>query len=311
MANQFKSALLLTAMTALFLGIGYLLGGQGGMFIALIFAAVLNIGSYWYSDKVVLSRYRARPIDRSEAPGLYDTVAKLSRQAGLPMPKVAIIPDPAPNAFATGRNPNHAVVAVTQGLMDMMSQEELEGVIAHELGHVRNRDILVSTIAATLAGAIMWIASIARFSAFFGGAGDRDDEGLGFVGVLVVSMLAPVAAMIVQMAVSRSREYMADAASANITGNPAGLARALEKLGTYGRTRGQVQASPSTAHMFIVTPLSGRRMASLFSTHPAIEDRVARLTGFSKPDNGYHEDKSQARGQSQDEQSRAFWDSLK
>jgi len=315
MVNQFKTVMLLVMMTGLFLVLGYLLAGQTGMFIALSFAGVMNIFSYWYSDKVVLKMYRAQPLERSQAPGLFDTVDRLARQAGLPMPKVYLIPDSAPNAFATGRNPEHAVVAVTQGLMTMMTQEELEGVLAHELGHVKNRDILISTIVATLAGAIMWIASIARFSAFFGGS-DDDDGGLGFIGVLVVSMVAPIAAMIVQMAVSRSREYLADATAASITGNPNGLASALSKLGGFSRSRAQVDASPATAHMFIVNPLTGKHMMNLFSTHPPIEDRVARLvgsrphgrhfTGNSRQENG----NTHSNGTTMEDQSRSFWDNL-
>lgn len=315
MANQFKTGMLLIMMTGLFLVLGYVLAGQTGMFIALIFAGVMNISSYWYSDKVVLRMYRAQPLDRSQAPGLFDTVARLARQAGLPMPKVYLIPESAPNAFATGRNPEHAVVAVTQGLMNMMNQEELEGVLAHELGHVKNRDILISTIVATLAGAIMWIASIARFSAFFGGR-DDDDGGLGIIGVLVVSMLAPIAAMIVQMAVSRSREYLADATSAGITGNPNGLASALSKLGGFSRSRGQVNANPATAHMFIVNPLTGKQMMNLFSTHPPIEERVARLVGSRQngqnfPGNSSQENRTaHSAGATMDEQSRSFWDNM-
>jgi len=316
MANHIKSGLLLAVMTGLFLFLGFALGGQTGMFIALIFAGVMNLGSYWYSHKIVLRMYRATPLERHQAPGLFDTVARLARQAGLPMPQVYLIPEQAPNAFATGRNPEHAVVAVTQGLMSLMDQEELEGVIAHELGHIKNRDILISTIAATLAGAIMWIASIARFSSFFGSS-DDDEGGLGFIGVIVLSMLAPVAAMIVQMAVSRSREYLADATSASITGNPGGLARALSKLGAYS-SRGQVDANPSTAHMFIVNPLTGRQMMSLFSTHPPIEDRVARLTGGSLSAGGPgaprpEDNGAGGRGRPRDikDQGRAFWDNLK
>ncbi|WDP93255.1 MAG: zinc metalloprotease HtpX [Desulfobacter sp.] len=317
MGNQIKSALLLMAMTGLFLALGYLLGGQSGMFIALVFAGVMNVGSYWYSDKIVLKMYRAQPLERNQAPQLYDTVDRLAGRAGLPMPKVYVIPESAPNAFATGRNPDHAVVAVTQGLMNMMGQDELEGVLAHELGHIKNRDILISTIAATLAGAIMWIASIARFSAFFGG-GDDDEGGLGFVGVLVVSMVAPLAAMIVQMAVSRSREYLADATAAQITGNPRGLASALSKLGGYSRG-GQVDANPSTAHMFIVNPLTGKQMMNLFSTHPPIEDRVARLTGRGSASpfsggpsvrDGRGGGNRQGRGQTMEEQGKSFWDNL-
>lgn len=315
MANQFKTGMLLIMMTGLFLVLGYLLAGQTGMFIALVFAGVMNISSYWFSDKVVLRMYRAQPLERSQAPGLFDTVARLARQAGLPMPQIYLIPESAPNAFATGRNPEHAVVAVTQGLMNMMNQEELEGVLAHELGHVKNRDILISTIVATLAGAIMWIASIARFSAFFGGR-DDEDGGLGIIGVLVVSMVAPIAAMVVQMAVSRSREYLADAAAASITGNPSGLASALSKLGGFSRSRAQVDASPATAHMFIVNPLTGKQMMNLFSTHPPIEERVARLVG-SRPhirnfSGNPHQENRDCRsgGATMDEQSRSFWDNM-
>ncbi|MCG8563852.1 MAG: M48 family metalloprotease, partial [Desulfobacterales bacterium] len=238
MGNHIKTTFLLTAMTGLFLFLGYLLGGQGGMFIALIFAGGMNFFSYWYSHKIVLKMYRAQPLERSQAPGLYDTVERLARQASLPMPQVYLIPESAPNAFATGRNPDNAVVAVTQGLMNLMNQAELEGVIAHELGHIKNRDILISTIVATMAGAIMWIASMARFSAIFGGfSGDDDDEGgLGLAGVIIMSIIAPMAAMLVQMAVSRSREYLADATAASITGNPSGLASALSKLGGARQT---------------------------------------------------------------------------
>lgn len=315
MANQFKTGMLLIMMTGLFLVLGYLLAGQTGMFIALIFAGAMNVFSYWYSDKVVLKMYRAQPLERSQAPGLFDAVARLARQAGLPMPKIYLIPESAPNAFATGRNPEHAVVAVTQGLMNMMNQDELEGVLAHELGHVKNRDILISTIVATLAGAIMWIASIARFSAFFGGS-DDDEGGLGIIGVLVVSMVAPIAAMIVQMAVSRSREYLADATAASITGNPRGLASALSKLGGFSRSHAQVDASPATAHMFIVNPLTGKQMMNLFSTHPPIEERVARLVGsqpqgrnfsgnFRQEDNNTH-----SSGTTMEDRSRSFWDNM-
>lgn len=315
MANQFKTGMLLIMMTGLFLVLGYLLAGQTGMFIALIFAGAMNVFSYWYSDKVVLKMYRAQPLERSQAPGLFDVVARLARQAGLPMPKIYLIPESAPNAFATGRNPEHAVVAVTQGLMNMMNQDELEGVLAHELGHVKNRDILISTIVATLAGAIMWIASIARFSAFFGGR-DDDEGGLGIIGVLVVSMVAPIAAMIVQMAVSRSREYLADATAASITGNPRGLASALSKLGGFSRSHAQVDASPATAHMFIVNPLTGKQMMNLFSTHPPIEERVARLVGsqpqgrnfsgnFRQEDNNTH-----SSGTTMEDRSRSFWDNM-
>lgn len=307
MGNHFKTGLLLIVMTSLFLFLGYVLGGQSGMLIALIFAGGMNFFSYWYSHKIVLKMYRAQPLDRSQAPDLYDTVSRLAGQAGLPMPEVYLIPDDSPNAFATGRNPEHAVVAVTRGLVRLMNREELEGVIAHELGHIKNRDILISTIVATLAAAIMWIASMARFSAFFGGR-DNERGGAGIVGVLLVSMLAPVAAMIVQMAVSRSREYLADATAAQITGNPAGLASALSRLGSY--SRGGVQdANPSTAHMFIVNPLSGRRMMHLFSTHPPIEDRVARLIGQRQPPAAPGVSGA-GKPTSMEAQGRSFWDSL-
>ncbi len=307
MGNHFKTGVLLVVMTGLFLVLGYALGGQSGMFIALIFAGALNFFSYWYSHKIVLKMYRAQPLNRTQAPGIYDTVGRLAHKAGLPMPEVYLIPEDAPNAFATGRNPEHAVVAVTRGLVNLMSQEELEGVIAHELGHIKNRDILISTIAATLAGAIMWIASMARFSAFFGGR-DNEEGGPGVFGVILISMIAPIAAMIVQMAVSRSREYLADATSARITGNPRGLAGALSKLGSY--SRGAIpDANPSTAHMFIVNPLSGKQMMSLFSTHPPIEDRIARLMSQKQGPSFSGAPKPETKS-SMEEKSRNFWDSL-
>lgn len=306
MGNHIKTVLLLTAMTGLFLVLGYALGGQTGMVIALLIAFAMNFFSYWQSHTIVLKMYRAQPLDRSEAPGVYDTVASLASRAGLPMPKIYVIPEDAPNAFATGRNPAHGVVAVTRGLVRLMDQKELEGVLAHELGHIKNRDILISTIVATMAGAIMFVASIARFSAFFGGTND-EEGGLGFAGVILMSILAPLAAMMVQMAVSRSREYLADATAASMTGQPDGLASALSKLGSYKR-HGTVDANPSTAHMFIVNPLSGRKMAGLFSTHPPLEDRIQRLTGAGKPPADRQDSKKG--GSTMAEQSRAFWDSL-
>ncbi|WP_024336473.1 zinc metalloprotease HtpX [Desulfotignum balticum] len=308
MGNHIKTVFLLTAMTGLFLVLGYALGGQSGMVIALIIALVMNFFSYWQSHTIVLKMYRAQPVDRSQAPGLHDTVARLAQRAGLPMPKLYVIPQEAPNAFATGRDPEHGVVAVTEGLLRLMNQEELEGVLAHELGHIKNRDILISTIVATLAGAIMFVASMARFSAFFGGR-DNEEGGLGFVGVMVMSILAPMAAMVVQMAVSRSREYLADATAAQVTGRPQGLASALNKLGEYTRRGAAVNANPSTAHMFIVNPLSGRQFASLFSTHPPLEERIRRLTGAG-PSSGAGPRESQGRKPSMTEQSRKFWDSL-
>lgn len=282
MGNQFRTAVLLAAMTAFILVIGQLLGGRQGMFIALIFAGGMNFFSYWYSDKLVLKMYRAQPITAGEAPELYETVRILANRAGLPMPKVYIIPQDQPNAFATGRNPDNAAVAVTRGLMNLMDRDEIEGVLAHELAHVKNRDILIGTIAATMAGAIMMLASMARWGAIFGGMRSDDDEGgMGIFGVIAMSIIAPMAAMLIQMAISRSREYLADSTGAAIAGRPDGLARALEKLGAYSRSR-VMDANPSTAHMFIVNPLSAQKLSSLFSTHPPIEERVARLNG-SRP----------------------------
>jgi heat shock protein HtpX len=308
MGNHIKTVFLLTAMTGLFLVLGYALGGQTGMVIALIIALAMNFFSYWQSHTIVLKMYRAQPLDRSQAPGLHDTVARLAQRAGLPMPKLYVIPEDAPNAFATGRDPEHGVVAVTEGLLRLMNQEELEGVLAHELGHIKNRDILISTIVATLAGAIMFVASMARFSAIFGGR-DNEGGGPGIVGVIIMSMLAPLAAMVIQMAVSRSREYLADATAAQVTGRPGGLASALNKLGEYTRQGKAVNANPSTAHMFIVNPLSGKQFTGLFSTHPPLEERIRRLTGTGpSSDSGPRE--SQGQKSSMTEQSRKFWDSL-
>jgi len=307
MGNHIKTVFLLTAMTGIFLVLGYALGGQSGMIIALIIAVAMNFFSYWQSHTIVLKMYRATPLDRSSAPGLHDTVSRLAERAGIPMPKIYVIPDEAPNAFATGRDPEHGVVAVTRGLVRLMNQDELEGVLAHELGHIKNRDILISTIVATMAGAIMFVASMARFSAIFGGRGG-DRGGLGIVGVIAMSILAPIAAMVVQMAVSRSREYLADATAARITGRPKGLASALARLGEYTRRGTTVDANPSTAHMFIVNPLSGRQFAGLFSTHPPLEERIRRLTGAGPSGSGPRD----ATGQksTMTEKSRAFWDSL-
>ena len=279
MGNQMRTTILLAAMTALILLIGKLLGGQQGMIIAFVIAAGMNFFSYWFSDKIVLKMYRAQEVTDQQAPEVYGMVRELARRAQLPMPKVYVIPQDAPNAFATGRNPQHAVVAVTQGLLKIMNREEVMGVLAHEMAHVKNRDILIGSIAATMAGAIMILGSMARWFAFFGGGGSNDDEGGGgIVGLIVMAVLAPLAAMIIQMAISRSREYLADATGAGFAGHPEGLARALEKLGQYSK-RLPLHANPSTAHMFIVNPLSGRRLMSLFSTHPPLEERIARLRG--------------------------------
>jgi len=278
MGNTLKTTMLLGLLTGLIVWIGGYFGGQGGMVIAFLFAGIMNFGAYWFSDKVVLSMYRAREVDPAQAPELYRMVERLAQKAGIPTPKVFVIPSESPNAFATGRNPEHAVVAVTQGILRLMNNEELEGVIAHELGHVKNRDILIGSIAATLAGAIMLLASMARWAAIFGGFSRDDDDGGGIFGLLFMAILAPLAAMMIQMAISRTREYKADATAAEVTGTPYGLAHALEKLGKATQ-RIPMEANPSTAHMFIVNPLSGRSMMRMFSTHPPLEDRIQRLLG--------------------------------
>jgi heat shock protein HtpX len=284
MSNQIRTTILLALLTAFLVWIGGMIGGRGGMLAALILAAGMNFFSYWYSDRIVLSMYRAEAVTPEEAPELHDMVRQLAARAGLPMPRIYVIPGDSPNAFATGRNPEHAVVAVTEGLLRLMDREELMGVLAHELGHVRNRDILIGSIAATMAGAVMMLASMARWSAIFGGFRDDEEGGIGGLGLIVMSILAPIAAMLIQMAVSRSREYLADETAARLTGGPEGLSRALEKLGAYAG-RLPMHARPETAHMFIVNPLSGQRLMNLFSTHPPLAERIARLRG-NPPGNG-------------------------
>jgi heat shock protein HtpX len=307
MGNQIRTTLLLVLMTILIMWLGHAFGGRQGMLIAFMVAAGMNFFSYWYSDKLVLRMYRAQEITAQQAPELYAIVAELARNASLPMPKVYLIPQEAPNAFATGRNPEHAVVAVTQGLLNRMNRDEIMGVLAHEMAHVNNRDILIGSIAATMAGAVMLLANFARFAAIFGG-GQRDDNRGGGLGLLLMSIIAPLAAIIIQMAISRSREYQADAVGARIAGNSEGLASALEKLGAYSR-RLPMQANPSTAHMFIVNPLSGRSMMSLFSTHPPLEERIARLRGTRPP--RASDDQGGFGGPSDPlEKGRAYWDSL-
>lgn len=279
MSNSLKTALLLGLLTGIILGIGQLFGGSQGLVIAFVFALLINFGSYWFSDKIVLAMYQAREVGLDEAPELYRIVQNLVLRAQLPMPRLYLIPSQSPNAFATGRNPHHAVVAVTEGLARIMSREELEGVIAHELSHVRNRDILIGSIAATLAGVIMMVANMARWAAIFGvGRGERDDEGGGggVLGLILMSVLAPIAAVMIQMAISRSREFLADATGARIAGSPLGLASALQKLSRASEIM-PLEARPETAHMFIVSPLSGGSLLSLFSTHPPVEERIARL----------------------------------
>lgn len=285
MGNQFRTLMLLTALTLLIVFLGKLLGGSQGMLIALIFALAMNLGTYWFSDKIVLAMYRAQTVSEHEAPELYRMVGELALQAGLPMPKVAIIPSESPNAFATGRNPNKAVVAVTEGILRLLTTQELRGVLAHELAHIKNRDILVGTIAASLAGAIMFIADMLRWGALFGGFRGSDDEDGGSVGILgamMLSIVAPLAAMLIQMAISRSREYLADETGAMISRNPLGLAAALEKLAIASHRLPMVEAKPATAHLFIVNPLSGGALVNLFSTHPPIEERIRRLRAMAR-----------------------------
>jgi len=281
MNNVFKTTLLLTAMTLLLMLAGRAFGGQNGMLIALAFAAVMNFVSYFFSDKIALAAYRAQPITREDLPRVYNIVERLAQKVGLPTPKVYLIPTDSPNAFATGRNPNHASVAVTQGILGLLNDEELEGVIAHELGHVRNRDILISSIAATLAGAITYLAQVAKWGMIFGGVrgSDRDRGGGGGLAAIAMIFLAPFAAMLIQLAVSRNREYGADDTGAHWTGNPYALASALAKIDAYSKQRPLI-ASPSTAHLFIIQPLlGGFSFGNLFSTHPPTAKRIERLTG--------------------------------
>jgi len=273
--NTVKTALLLGSLTGLLMLIGGYFGGQQGVVIAFFFAAIMNFASYWFSDKIVLKMYGAKEVSESENPEIYGIVRKLALKAGLPVPRVYIIQSDSPNAFATGRNEKHAVVAVTDSILRILNRDELEGVLAHELAHIKDKDILISSIAATLAGAVMMLASMAKWSAIFGVGRDDDDRG-GMIGLIAMAILAPIAAMLVQMAISRSREYLADEEGARVSGKPFGLASALEKLSRASQIV-PMDASPSTAHMFIVNPLAGVSFSSLFSTHPPIEERVARL----------------------------------
>jgi heat shock protein HtpX len=285
--NGFRTTMLLAALTALVVWIGNMFGGPNGAVLALLFAGVMNFFSYWFSDKIVLKMYGAQEISANDDPELYGLVQELAGRGGLPMPKVYIIPEDTPNAFATGRNPEHAAVAVTQGIRRILTKRELAGVLGHELTHVKNRDILISSIAATLAGAITYLAHMAQWGMMFGGSRGRDDEdgGGSIFSLLFMMIVAPLAAMLIQMAVSRSREYMADAGGAKISGDPLALAGALRKL-EMGAQNIPLQVSDatanSTAHMFIVSPLSGGAIANLFSTHPAMAERVARLEAMSK-----------------------------
>jgi heat shock protein HtpX len=277
--NNIKTLFLLVTLTLILVWAGGALGGKQGMTMALIFALMMNLFAYWFSDKIVLRMYRAKQVSEAEAPELYGIVRRLVQKAGMPMPKVYMINEDQPNAFATGRNPKHAAVAVTTGIMRILSHEELQGVIAHELSHVRHRDILISTIAATIAGAISYLAQMAQWAMIFGGRGD-DDEGGNPIAALAMMVVGPIAALIVQMAISRSREYSADEGGARLAGNPRYLAGALRKLHAASQ-KIPMHASPATSHMFIVNPLSGGGLLKLFSTHPPIEERIARLESMS------------------------------
>jgi heat shock protein HtpX len=277
MSNIFKTGLLLAVLTAMLVVIGGAIGGQQGMLLAFILALAMNFFSYWFSDKMVLAMYRAQPLDERQAPELHAMVRRLAQRAQIPMPRVYLIPGDTPNAFATGRNPEHAAIAVTEGILRILDQDELEGVLAHELSHVKNRDILISTIAATLAGAITYLAHMAQWAAIFGGRRDDEDGGgSNPIAMIAMAIIAPIAAMLVQMAVSRAREFQADATGARLAGRTWGLSKALEKL-QMAQQVVPMDANPATAHLFIVNPLSGRALMNLFSTHPPLEERIARL----------------------------------
>ena len=271
-----KTAMLMAGLTALLMVAGQAMGGQGGMMIALMMALGMNFSAYWFSDKLALNMAGARQVSPQEAPDLHQMVASLAARAGLPKPRVYIIDQETPNAFATGRNPKHAAVAVTGGLMRILNRDELAGVLAHELGHIKNRDILISSIAATLAGAISSLATLAQWSMIFGGGRSDDDDNGGLIGTVIMMLVAPMAAMLIQMAISRSREYQADATGAAICGNPRSLANALRQLENANR-RLPMDVNPATAQMYIVNPLTGSIVAGLFSTHPPIEERINRL----------------------------------
>jgi heat shock protein HtpX len=280
--NTLKTVVLLTFLTVLLVFVGGAIGGRSGMIIAFGMALVMNFVSYWFSDKIVLSMYQAQPVTEAQAPDLYGSVRRLSQKAGLPMPKVYIIPEQALNAFATGRNPQHGVVAVTEGILRVLSREELEGVLSHELSHIKHRDILTGTIVATIAGAISMLAQMAQWAMLFGGGRRDDDEGGSPIAALVMMIVAPIAAMLVQMAISRTREYEADKGGAAIAGNPYGLVNALQKLEQAAKIVPMQDAKPATAHMFIVNPLTGGGLMNLFSTHPPIAERVKRLKELAR-----------------------------
>lgn len=280
--NRLKTAMLLATLTVLFLVVGQALGGRGGFAIALLFAGVMNFASYWWSDKIVLRMYNAQEIDASQAPELFGIVQRLAQRAQIPMPRVYIIPEETPNAFATGRDPQHAAVAVTEGTLRLLDRDELAGVLGHELGHVQNRDTLIMTVAATLAGALSYLANMAMWSAMLGGRSSEEGEGqsplTGFLGILI----APIAATLIQTAISRSREYIADERGAQLCGNPLALASALRKIESWSQRIPMAAGSPATAHLFIINPFTRGGLARLFSTHPATEERIARLEALAR-----------------------------
>ncbi|MEJ2346679.1 MAG: zinc metalloprotease HtpX [Gammaproteobacteria bacterium] len=282
--NSVRTTLLLAALTALLMLAGKAIGGNAGMAVALVFAAVMNIGSYWYSDKLVLSMYRAQPVGPDDQPELYSVVQELARRGQMAMPRVYVVENDTPNAFATGRNPEHAAVAATTGLLRLMNRQELTGVLAHELTHVRHRDTLISAVAATLAGAIAMLANLAQWALIFGMGGQDNEEGGGMLGAIATMILAPIAAMLIQMAVSRSREYGADAGGAELSGHPLWLASALRKLERANQAVPMDTAAqhPATAHLFIVNPLTGHNLANLFATHPPTEERIRRLEEMAR-----------------------------
>ena len=277
MTSQLKTVFLLALLSGIIIVFGGLLGGRSGVMIALVMALVMNVGSYWFSDKIVLSMYNARELAEEDAPALHRMVAELAANAGVPKPRICVVPEEAPNAFATGRDPEHGVVAVTEGIMRLLTPEELRGVLAHEMGHIANRDILIQTVAGVMGSTIVGLANIAQFSAIFGGHSREEGGGGNVFASLLLALLAPVAASIIQMAISRSREYLADDTGARLCGQPRALADALAKLSTWNQQVPMRQGNASTAEMFIVAPLFGGGMANLFSTHPPIEERIARL----------------------------------
>lgn len=282
MTSQLKTLLLLALLTGLIMLLGGALGGKTGLIFAFGFALLMNVGSYWYSDKIVLKIYKARVLSPEEAPMLHRMVEDLAKNAGIPKPRVAVIPDDSPNAFATGRNPDNAVVAVTEGIVKLLSPDELRGVVAHEIGHVANRDILIQSVAGVLASVIMMIANMMQWAAIFGVGGDRDGEGGGNIfTIMLMAILAPIAASLIQFAISRSREYLADATGAKICGNPLALASALGKISSYSKQIPMHEGNSATAHMFIINPFSAGNLAKMFSTHPPVEDRIAKLQAMA------------------------------